>query len=134
MPCNKRPFNSPEEARGQLRVWQQRARRSALDTVHVYKCREEEHRGKFHVGHSPDRIKRSRGMRSMNKRRDYEETRSRVFGSLDDLFFEQEVRVRGALNRYTRDKGQRVDAGSPFIQAETSNLAYSGDDYDVEDK
>ncbi len=131
MPCNKRPFNSPEEARSQLRTWQQYARRSELDTVHVYKCREEGHRGKFHVGHSPDRIKRSRGMKDANRKRDYEETRNRIFGSLDDLFYTQEMRVRGALNRRSREDR---NTGGPLIMPESGTLSLAGDDINVEDK
>lgn len=135
MACNKRVFGSPEEARSQLRVWQRHARRSALDTVHVYKCKDDpNHRGKFHVGHPADRIKRSRGMRAASKRKDYDQTRSQIFGGLDDLFFEQTVRVRGSLNRYTRDKRQREDAGSPLIMPESGTLSLAGDDIHVEDK
>jgi hypothetical protein len=132
MACNKRLFHSPEEARAQLRLWQRRGRRSALDTVHVYKCEADpDHRGKFHVGHSPDRIKRSRGMKAASKKREYDETRNRIFCSLDDLFHQQEVRVRGQLNRRAREDRT---TGGPLIMAETGTLCNAGDEINVEDK
>ena len=130
MPCNKRPFNSPEEARAQLRVWQRRSRRSALDTVHVYSCKDD-HKGKFHVGHSPDRIKRSRGMRAADKRREYDATRSQIFGSLDDLFTAQEERIRTALNPRSRETR---NTGGPLIMPETGTLSLIGDDINVDHK
>lgn len=131
MPCNKRPFDSPNAARAQLRVWQRSARRSALDTVHVYKCKDDpDHRGKFHVGHSPDRIKRKEAGRSFVKRESYDDVRGRVFGDLDDLFFAQEVRVKGKLNPRQREK----NAGSFGDTSLIINNSLAQDDFDVENK
>lgn len=65
----------------------------------------------------------------MNKRRDYEETRSQIFGGLDDLFFAQEVRVRGALN--PRPKERRTVFGDTSL---VINNPLAQDDFDVENK
>ena len=69
-------------------------------------------------------------MRDANKRRDYDETRSRVFGTLDDLFFEQTVRIKGKLNPRQREKRTRAFEDTSLI----TNNTLAQDDFDLEDR
>jgi len=67
----------------------------------------------------------------MDKRREYDNTRSQIFGSLDDLFHAQEVRVRGLLNRRSREDR---NTGGPLIMPESGTLSLIGDEIHVEKK
>lgn len=123
MTCDKRCFNSPGEARETLRLWQDKARRSNFDRMHIYQCKDDpEHRGKFHVGETHDAIKR--------RQRTYDETRNRIFGSLDDLFTEQTVRIRRQLSPRQRPE---KDTDGPLVRPLTT-LCPHGDDLNVENK
>jgi len=128
--CDKRAFDSPEEAAATLRLWQQRGRRRALDNAHPYKadCKNPQHRGKFHVGRKHDAMKRA-----TQSARIHEDKRSRIFGELDDIFDRQHTRI---TNKFTRDDERRRarnlrDDEGPLVRAEMTPLSGAGDSINV---
>lgn len=136
MPCTKRPFNSPEEANKQLRIWQRNGRRAELDQAHVYKadCTHSGHRGKFHVGRKHDPMKPLRGRPI--KARYQADTSADVLEELDDLFHHQQMRIMGMLDKVDRSRRRRFvrDDDGPLNMPESQTLGPGGDELDVRNK
>ena len=134
--CDKRAFDSPEEAAATLRLWQQRGRRRALDNAHPYKadCKNPAHRGKFHIGRKHDAMRHT--PQQARTRQIQEDKRSRIFGELDDIFDRQHTRI---TNKFTRDDERRRarnlrDDEGPLVRAEMTPLSGAGDSINVETK
>ena len=114
MPCLKRPFDSPDQAKRQLRIWQRKGRRPALDSGHVYQC--EECHGKFHIGRKHQEIAPTSEVARTTG----------AFDDLDDIFEAQRQRVVlkirgiGSARRHYQDVNDDLEA-----------LDFGGDDYDV---
>lgn len=136
--CTKRPFDTPEQAKRQLRVWQRRGRRAELDTAHTYLADCVEHRGKFHVGRKHDPTQRGRPLGSSNVHNAHNmaRMRERIADEIDDVFDAQVQRIVGKFARTEKVRRQRFVRGDEgaLIMAESGTLAPGGDELDVYDK
>ena len=134
MSCTKRPFDSEARAKHQLRVWQQRGRRSAFDDCHAYLADCDEHKGKFHIGHS---------QRSAKAHEDpyYTVMLMDISDDLEDVFERQHFRVSNKLARVgnrvrkrDREAMKLKKNRGDLLRPEVSTIVLGGDEFDVRAK
>lgn len=135
-PCTKKPFESFETAKRQLRVWQRRGRRAELDGAHAYKADCVEHRGQFHIGRKHDTIRRGKPLGAANRRANPDAARDYMLDELDAVFEHQLHRVLGRITHVERRRQARMakDDQGALIMPERGYLCPGGDEFDVEDR